>query len=177
MVFDKAIVQAMKKGKESAFTACYQQLSPFIYSVIFRICGREAIAEEIMQDSFIQAFSSLSQLQKDSHFIPWIKRIAFNKTINHLRKDKNDLSLTEEHFELADAEVFDERLIQQNQLAFLLSHLSPEAKLIVWLFVVEGYTHIEIAELTGKTESFSKSLISRNLAKLRAIQTGDANAL
>ncbi|NQY64323.1 MAG: RNA polymerase sigma factor [Alteromonadaceae bacterium] len=134
MRIDETLVIAMKKGEESAFTACYQQLSSFIYSVILRICGQSAIAEEIMQESFIQVFGNLEQLEKNTHFIPWIKRIAFNKIVNHLRKDKKDVSLTDEHLDSLQVDVFDESLIQQNQLAFMLSHLTPETKLIVLLF-------------------------------------------
>ena len=130
-----------------------------------------------MQDSFIQAFGSLEQLREETHFTPWIKRIAFNKTMTYLRKLKDEIDITDEHLDSLQVDAFDETLIQQNQLAYLLSYLSEEAKLIVWLFVVEGYTHKEIAELTGKTESFSKSLISRNLAKLRSIEVGENNAL
>ena len=170
MVVDEHLVIAMKKGDESSFASCYKLLSPLVYSVVFRICDRASIAEEIMQDTFIQAFTNLSQLKQNTHFTPWIKRIAFHKTITHLNKVKHEVSVTDEHLDSLKTEVFDNVLMQQNQLAFLLGHLSAEAKLIVWLFIIEGYTHKEIAELTNKTESYSKSLVSRNLAKLRNIE-------
>jgi len=177
MKIDKALVNLMRKGDESAFTLCYQTLSPFIYSVAFRICGRAAIAEEITQDSFIKAFNSLQQLKNDTHFIPWIKRIAFNYTVTHLRKDKESVLIDEPEQDSFLADEFDNSVILQNQLEFLLSHISNDSRLIIWLFIVEGYSHKEIAQLTNKTQSYSKSIVSRNLAKLREVDKGAHYAL
>jgi RNA polymerase sigma factor (sigma-70 family) len=177
MIINEHLVIAMKKGDDQSFSVCYKLLSPLIYSIVFRICGRSSIAEEIMQDSFIQAFTNLSQLKKNTHFTPWIKQIAFHKTMTQLNKVKNEVSVTEEHLESLQTEDFDSALIHQNQLAFLLEHISAEAKLVVWLFIVEGYSHKEIAVLTNKTQSYSKSIVSRNLEKLRNIEKGEKNAL
>ena len=58
-----------------------------------------------------------------------------------------------------------------------MAHVSAEAKLVIWLFIVEGYSHKEIAVLTNKTQSYSKSIVSRNLEKLRNIGKDDKNAL
>ena len=96
MLIDEKLVVAMKAGDESAFSSCYQLLSPLVYSVILRICGRSAIAEEIMQDSFIQAFTNLAQLRQNTHFTPWIKRIAFHKTMTYIEKCKNEVALGDE---------------------------------------------------------------------------------
>ena len=175
MLIDETLVVSMKAGEESAFSDCYQKLSPYVYSVILRICGRPAIAEEIMQDSFIQAFSSLDKLQKNTHFYGWIKRIAFNKTLNHLRQQKDTLEISDEHCD--EAMVFDKTIMQESQLAYLMGHLPSEAKMIIWLFIVEGYSHKEIAGITGKTQSYSKSLVSRNLEKLRVKNLGVEYAL
>ena len=177
MIVNEHLVIAMKKGNEQSFSSCYKQLSPLIYSIVFRICGRSAIAEEIMQDSFIQAFTSLPQLKDNKHFTPWIKRIAFNKTMTHLNKIKNEVAVTDEHLASLKSDNLDGTLIHQNQLAFLMGHLSAEAKLIIWLFIVEGYSHKEIAVITNKTQSYSKSIVSRNLEKLRNIEKGEKNAL
>jgi len=177
MKIDKSLVKLMRKGDEPAFTLCYQTLSPFIYSVALRICGRAAVAEEITQDSFIKAFNSLEQLKNDTHFVPWIKRIAFNYTVTHLRKDKESTLTGEVEQDDILTDEFDSLVVHQNQLEFLLSHISSDAKLIIWLFIVEGYSHTEIAELTNKTQSYSKSIVSRSLAKLRKVDKGARYAL
>lgn len=173
MKVNEKLVIAMKEGDEQSFSTCYKLLSPLIYSVVFRICCRGSIAEEIMQDTFIEAFRNILQLKENKNFTPWIKRIAFNKTMTHFNKIKNEVSVTEEHLDILKVEDFDSKLIHQNQLEFLMGHISDEAKLIVWLFIVEGYSHKEIATLTNKTQSYSKSIISRNLEKLRNIEKGE----
>jgi RNA polymerase sigma factor (sigma-70 family) len=177
MIVNEHLVIAMKEGDDQSFSSCYRLLSPLIFSIVFRICGRTSIAEEIMQDSFIQAFTNLSQLKNNAHFSPWIKRIAFNKTMTHLNKMKNEISATNEHLETLKVDDIDGALIHQNQLAFLMSHIPAEAKLVVWLFIVEGYSHKEIASLTNKTQSYSKSIVSRSLEKLRNIEQGEIHAL
>ena len=177
MKVEDHLVIAMKEGDEQSFSYCYKLLSPLVYSVVFRICGRTAIAEEIMQDSFIQAFTNVSQLKDNKNFTPWIKRIAFNKTMTHFNKIKHEVSTTDEHLDILKVDDFDNTLIDQNQLEFLMAHISAEAKLVVWLFIVEGYSHKEIAALTNKTQSYSKSIVSRNLEKLRNIERGEKSAL
>jgi len=173
MIVDEHLVIAMKKGNNQSFSFCYKLLSPLIYSIVFRICGRSSIAEEIMQDTFIKAFTSLSQLKKNTHFTPWIKRIAFHKTVTYLNKVKNEVMATDEHLESLKIDDFNDALLHQNQMAFLMDHISSEAKLVVWLFIVEGYSHKEIAILTNKTQSYSKSTVSRSLTKLRNIEKGE----
>jgi RNA polymerase sigma-70 factor (ECF subfamily) len=167
----------MREGDHNAFEQCYRILSPIIYSTILRVCNRPAIAEEVMQDSFIDAFSSLNTLNSDGAFVSWIKRIAFNKAINIIRQNKEITSVNDAVFDGEAAETFDINIIQKNQLAYLMGHLTEEAKLVVWLFIVEGYSHQEIAELAGNTVSYSKSIVSRSLTKLREIEQGHDYAL
>ena len=168
-MIDSTLVKAMKKADEAAFASCYEQLSAYIYSIVFRICGSEAIAEEIMQESFIHGFNQLGQLKNDDAFTPWLKRIAFNKTMNHLRHSQREVTLDEQIQDTVVEECFSAQLMAQNQLAYLLGHISAQDKLVVWMFVVEGYSHQEIADLCGKTVSYSKSIVHRSLTKLRDI--------
>lgn len=168
-MIDSQTVRAMKQADEGAFASCYQQLSAYIYTIVYRICSNEAIAEEIMQESFIHGFNQLDQLQNDEAFTPWLKRIAFNKTMAYLKASKREVGVEEQHLDSMIDVGFSEQLIAQNQLAYLLTHLTGQEKLVVWMFVVEGYSHQEIAQLCDKTVSYSKSIVSRSLAKLREI--------
>lgn len=172
-MIDKTLVQAMKQADEAAFASCYEQLSAYIYSIVFRICGSEAIAEEIMQESFIHGFNQLAQLKNDAAFTPWLKRIAFNKTMEFLRKSAKEVTLDEHTQNTLVDECFSKQLMAENQLAYLLGHISPQERLVVWMYVVEGYSHHQIADLFEKTLSYSKSIVSRSLAKLREVGEDD----
>lgn len=166
-MIDVQTVKAMRQADEAAFASCYQQLSGYIYSIVLRICGNESVAEEIMQDSFIHGFNQLGQLKNDEAFTAWLKRIAFNKTMLYIRQSQRQVAIEQEHLDTLLDIGFSEQLIAENQLAYLLTHLTAQEKLVVWMFVVEGYSHQEIADLCDKTVSFSKSIVSRSLAKLR----------
>lgn len=178
-MIDESLVRAMKNKEQAAFGQCYQQLSSYLYSIIYRICGVSAVAEEIMQDSFIQGFTSIDQLQQDSHFVGWIKRIAFNQTMSYLRQSKREVNLGDDcpdglekdASQIQPTALFDQQLLEQNQMAHLMQKLSEIEKLVVWLYVVEGYSHQEIATLCEKSVSFSKSIVSRSLTKMRAADT------
>lgn len=167
MELGKSLIQGMRQHKESSFSACYQQVSPMIYSIILRIMSSESVAEDLMQESFIQAFNSLLQLKDDSKFIPWLKRIAFNKAMNFIRSQKTTVEFSEETHTSEDNNVFTTDIANNNQLACLLESLPQEERLVLWLFSVEGYSHKEIATMTNKTISYSKSVVFRSLAKMR----------
>lgn len=172
MEFDESLINRMKKGQQQAFSQCYEQVSPLVYSIIFRVCNCKTSAQDILQESFIQAFSSLNKLENSDRFVVWLKRIAFNKTISWIRKNnKHVVNCVEEDahntLEAASTNDIARHLEQQNTLAKLLSKLTPQARLIVWLFVVEGYSHQEIASMHNKSVSYSKSTVARALALLK----------
>jgi RNA polymerase sigma-70 factor (ECF subfamily) len=157
----------MRQNNESSFSSCYRKTSPTVYSIILRIISSPSVAEDLMQESFIQAFNNLSQLKDDNKFFPWLKKIAFNKTMNFIRSKKSTEEFEEEKHSESSTYAFSEELINQNQLAFLLAQISKEERLVLWLFSVEGYSHKEIAQMMDKTISYSKSIVFRSLTKLR----------
>jgi RNA polymerase sigma-70 factor (ECF subfamily) len=167
-VWDEKLVSQMKLGEQSAFEHCYRCLSPKVYTAIHQICRNQAIAEDILQDTFIDAFAKLTSYQPSSSFLSWLKRIAFNKTINVINRNKKSQPLAEEMLESDD--FLDSPEIQlgnRQMLTTLLKAVSENERLILWLYIVEQYTHNEIALLVDQTPSYSKSIVSRSLKKLR----------
>lgn len=167
MLVDTDLVQGMRNKEEEAFTTCYKQLSPFLYSTILRLLSTPAVSEEVMQESFIQAFNNLHQLDDDKKFVGWIKKIAFNKALNVIRSNK-DYSEFDEQNHLGSENSFIETSVEnENQLEMLMQALPAQEKLVLWLFVVEGYSHKEIATMVNKTVSYSKSVVHRSLVRMR----------
>jgi RNA polymerase sigma factor (sigma-70 family) len=168
MDFDIALIDKMKDGEQSAFSICYKQLSPIIYSAILRICHCKSSAQDILQETFIQVFKSMNTLEDNEKFVAWCKRISYYKTINWIRSnDKYLLDINLDFFE----EPIDNNDLQlaienKHQLTKLMLTITPEARLILWLFIVDGYSHQEIADMYGKSVSFSKSVVSRSLKYL-----------
>ncbi|WP_206483171.1 sigma-70 family RNA polymerase sigma factor [Thalassotalea sp. G2M2-11] len=162
------IVDRMKRGEAQAFEQCYQCWSSNIYTVISQICNEPACVEDIMQDTFISAFENIHSFKPQYTFIAWLKRIAFNKTINVLNKEKvkrnGQSELKRMHIEALSQ---DHSYEQENLLSYLFKDLPSQERLILWLFIVEQYSHREIADLVGRSTSYSKSIVSRSLKKLR----------
>jgi len=170
--WNESLVEKMKEGDQHAFEECYRQLSPQVYTAIFNICRDQGNANDLLQDTFVAAFDKIhTYTTKDRSFIAWIKRIAFNNTFNFLKKHKLTIvgidGLDEATSSYSSIETRHE---QNNFLTTLLRQIPEKERLIVWLYVVEQYSHEEIGNIVNKSASFSKSLVSRCLTKLRTKQ-------
>jgi len=168
MEFDLGLIEKMRNGEQSAFSMCYQQLSPLIYSTVLRICHCKTSAQDILQETFIQIFKSLNTLDNDKKFIAWSKRISYHKTINWIRlHDKHLVSSNVQDIEgISDTEDLQLTIENNHYLTQLMLKVAPEARLILWLFIVDEYSHQEIADMHEKSVSFSKSIVSRSLKTL-----------
>jgi RNA polymerase sigma-70 factor (ECF subfamily) len=166
--WDEELVLRMKQGEEAAFELCYRSLSKLVYTAIYHICKNEMVANELLQDTFIDAFSKLDSYRETNSFPAWIKRIAFNKTINHINRAKREAELldqidyVEQEPSTVELDFSNENLLEQ-----LTAKLSEKESLVIWLYIAEQYSHDEIAKMLNKTPSFSKSIVSRTLKKLR----------
>lgn len=162
------MVEEMKQGNNEAFERCYRMLSPQVYTAILRICQNPATSQELLQDTFLDVFEKIHLYKKQHSFLAWVKRIAFNNTISFLKRNRR-VTITEEPTEGSDLIEYDvSQAVQDSQLLeSLLDKVSEVERLILWLFVVEQYNHEEVAVLFGKTPSYSKSIVSRALKKIR----------
>jgi RNA polymerase sigma factor (sigma-70 family) len=176
------IVNAAQAGDEQAFTAIHRHYGNRIYTLIVRMVMRRAVADDLFQDTFLEAFRSLHSYTHAGSFGGWLRTIAVNKTLSHLRTPWHrstywlDAALPGEAEAILekDAEHADRNetsMQSQRQLLSALRQLSPLTRAVVWLYDVEGYTHPEIAQMLGRTTSFSKSQLSRAHQRLRELLT------
>ena len=168
--WNESLVDKMKEGDAHAFEQCYRLLSPQIYTAIFNICRDQGNANDLLQDTFVAAFEKIhSYTSGQQLFIAWLKRIAFNNTFNFLKRHKLTLvginDLNEAVSPHDDIETLQD---QNNFLTSLLKQISTKERLIIWLYVVEQYSHEEIGNIVNKTSSYSKSVVARGLEKLRS---------
>jgi len=169
--WEEDIVDDMKQGSTDAFERCYRLLSPQIYTVIFNICRNKDTAQELLQDTFLNVFENLHGYKTKHSFIAWAKRIAFNNTLNFIKRQSRVVlieELPQESFEVEcdlSKQVIDSQLIET-----LLAKVTEVERLVLWLFIVEQYNHEEIGVLVSKTPSYSKSIVSRALKRIRLFQ-------
>lgn len=162
---DAVILERARRGDMAAFEVIYERFGTACYNLALRVLGEPAAAEDIVQEVFLKMFGSVRGFRGDAPFGAWLKRMTANATIDALRQHQR--------FRDDDVDALFESMpaIEANAESHadawsLLMRLPPRARAIVILHEVEGYTHKEMADLFGQTESYSKSILARALKRL-----------
>jgi RNA polymerase sigma-70 factor (ECF subfamily) len=118
----------------------------------------------------VDCFRNISSFRFESTFGAWLKKILVNKCINQIKKRKIDLTLCEtlptDIYEEETETIYDTRKIFKG-----IEMLPDGYRIILTLYLLEGYDHSEISQILGISESTSKSQYSRAKEKLRKIIT------
>jgi RNA polymerase sigma factor (sigma-70 family) len=163
---DAATIAGAQRGDRAAHARLYETFASMVYTLARRILTSPALAEDVLQETFVEVICKIDSYRGDAGVGFWIRRIAVNKCLMYLRSSWNAKRADIDPPETPSAGGGE---IAENQLALeaALETISPTARVVVWLHDVEGYTHKEIAHLMGKTASFSKSQLARAHDKLR----------
>ena len=173
ILIDPAIVKRATRGDAKAHEILYRAFSAPVYSVCLRFTRVPAQAEDLLQETFIEVIRKISQFRGDAPVGIWIRRIAVSKALMflrsawHARGQSLDDDWEEITFDGRASAAGSQQHDQAMDLDAALADLPAVGRTVVWLHDVEGYTHKEIAGLMGKTESFSKSQLSRAYQRLR----------
>lgn len=164
---DDVAVQRAKSGDINALESVYRAYEGTVYNLARRICRTEEDAEDVLQETFLEVCRSIASFRGDGggRLTVWIKRIAASKALMKLRRSK--YRDTDELVEEAAPPTRRDDVALRMDLESALKRLSDTTRAVVWLHDVEGYTHEDIAELMGKSVSFSKSQLSRAHSRLR----------
>jgi len=172
------ILERARRGDAEAHAALYRAFAPMVYTLARRMLGSKALAEDVLQDCFVEVLRKAGQFRGEVGVGHWIRKIAINKALSQLRSPWRRRRVQVDHNgpELEAARTDDlrpslageRRTTPQTELECALAVLSATARSVVWLFVVEGYTHEEIGRLMGRSTSFSKSQFARACQQLRA---------
>lgn len=158
-------VESARGGDTGAFERLYQMNSGRIYALCWRLCGGDAgLAEDLVQESFIKAWSKLDLFRGDSSFSTWLHRIAVNVALGdrriRLRKVKYE-AVMDESVERTAMGAADVSQGLRSDLEQAIMALPERARTVLVLFDVEGYQHTEIAEITGMAVGSSKAQLHR----------------
>lgn len=164
------LVEQSKLGDRNSQFRLYEMYVDAMYNVSMRMVGNKEDAEDMVQDSFVEAFRNLANFRYESTFGSWLKRIVINKSINHLKSKKFPMvSMENEDYHITEEEVhsFDEVDIQKVKSG--IKKLPSGYQQIINLYLIEGYDHEEIGEVLGIATSTSKSQYHRAKKKLLEI--------
>lgn len=159
-----AVLARARTGDQQAMEALYRAFEMPVYNLARRICRTAEDAEDVLQETFFELCRSIGQFRGDGSLWGWIRTIASSKALMRLRRNKyRDTDELED--EISPTRKEDAHLRMDLETA--LDRLGETSRAVVWLHDVEGYTHEEIAEMMGKTVSFSKSQLARAHVRLR----------
>lgn len=170
------LINRCLKNEQAAYYEVYKNYHHAMYNVSYRILYDSMEAEDVMQESFINAFQKLKTFRKQSKYgknvIPfgsWLKRIVVNNSINHLRKNKNiittDLEIVRDSIDESVNTDFNKHKVELVLKA--IENLKPNYKLALTLHLIEGYDYEEIGEIMKISYQNSRTTISRAKEKLR----------
>lgn len=167
-----ATLARARAGDRAAHAELYTAFAPPVYGLARRLLDDAVLAEDVLQDTFIEVWRSLPAVRDAASLGFWIRRIAVNKCLMLLRApwQQRRAALP---VELPGSR---EALHQPLDLERLLARLSEPDRAVVWLHDVEGYTHGEIGRLFNKTASFSKSRLARAYEQLRDLLGEESEA-
>ncbi len=161
-----SIIDECRKGSTRAQFILYNQYSKAMYNLAYRILNNREDAEDILQEVFVECFRNIDSFRFESTFGAWLKKITVNKCINQIKKKKIDLTLCETLPPVIYEE--DEEVLYDTEKIFKGIETLPDGyRIILTLYLLEGYDHSEISQILGISESTSKSQYSRAKEKLR----------
>jgi RNA polymerase sigma factor (sigma-70 family) len=165
------IIELSKAGNQKAQYQLYRLYSRAMFNICYRILNNMTEAEDLLQESFTEAFLKLESFRYESAFGAWLKRIVINKCINSLKKRKAELIYTDnlpEYHDDLDYDL-DSVHLEVKKIYSAMEQLPDGYRVIFSLYLLEGYDHGEIAQILSITESTSKSQFSRAKQKLKEI--------
>ena len=164
------IIKECRKGNSKAQFTLYNLYSKAMYNLAYRMTNNREDAEDILQETFVECFRNLGSFRFESTFGAWLKSILINRSINHLRKKKINLVLQENLPDTEDSNDDDYETVYSTEKIFKgIERLPDGYRVILTLYLLEGYDHQEISQIMGITESTSKSQYSRAKDKLRKL--------
>jgi len=162
---DTDLVEQAGTGDCAAFEELYRRHRDRIYGLLWRLAGGDAaLAEDWLQEAFVRAWQKLDSFRGESRFGTWLHRLSANVALSdrrmRLRRLAHETGLDEAVERLATGER-DVRAAEQLDLEAAIARLPQRARAVLVLYDIEGYSHGEIAELTGMAEGSSKAQLHR----------------
>lgn len=185
------LVERIRQKDQRAMSQLYQMYIRELSSVCYRYVPSEADAKDVLQNSFVNIFKSIPTMdyRGEAAFRMWMKKVVVNEALHFLKERRRLRSafgtrVTELDLELmsdtpsSDDEMPDAEAITPEELHQLIRDLPDGCRTVVNLYIFEGYSHRQIAELLNVSEStsatqlyYAKQLLARRIKELKKDRT------
>lgn len=159
----QSIINQCKNNNAKAQIQLYNLYCKGMFKVSYRYVKDRCIAEDVMQDAFIKAFKNIDKCKNEVAFGAWLKRIVINQSIDHLKKKKLELvSINEDIIAKSDDDDWMVNCtISIEDIIKVINSLKEKYRLVLSLYLLEGYDHQEISQVLNITENTSRTHLLR----------------
>lgn len=165
------LIEGCRKNDRKSQLQLYNLYYKAMYNTSYRILKDSAEAEDVMQEAFLAAFQKIEEYKGDASFGAWLKRIVINRAIDQVKKKKESVGIeeAEKEFILDDSsENYLEILSYKiEQIRRGIERLNEDDRIIISLFLLEGYDHEEISQVLDISQNASRTRYSRARHRLR----------
>ena len=167
------LVVECKQGSKKACFELYRLYSKAMMNVAFRIVGSIDEAEDVLQEAFLDAFNRVKDFRQETTFGLWLKQIVVHRSINMLRKRRLEMvELGDDQLDnIPDEEDSDDEEIQYKvaQVKEAMKELPDGYRVVLSLYLLEGYDHEEIGQILNISENTSRTQFLRAKRKLNEL--------
>lgn len=168
-ISDKYLIELCLNGRDEGYTGLYNRYARQVYNSISRIVSHSGEAEDILQDTFCAVFSEVGKLANVSSVEAWVRRLAINRSISHIRRrkitfsDLGEMDLPDEVEDNVKADIFDSKV---EDVKKSIEELPEGYKTIVNLHIFEKLTHEEISVMLDLTATNVRTQYHRAKKKI-----------
>ena len=169
------LIDSCKQHDQMAQREVYRLYYKAMYNTALRVLNDSHLAEDIMQEAFLKAFSKIHTYNNTSSFGAWLKRIVINESINEIRKQKPEYSNDDFSFREQDSysgvvdEDVDWTKVELKRVKTAMGQLSDRYRTVLNLILLEGYDHREVAQIMDVSYNNTRVLYTRAKQKLQSL--------
>ncbi|NCB07285.1 MAG: sigma-70 family RNA polymerase sigma factor [Bacteroidia bacterium] len=161
------IIDGCREGNQKAQFQLYKLYYKTMYSVSMRIINDEMEAEDVMQEAFLSAFEKIDTYKGEVSFGAWLKKIVVNRSLDHLKKKRVKFEeVSEKTARIPDYQM-EIKEVDVNLIKKAIQQLPDGYRVVLSLYLIEGYDHEEISQILEISNSASRTQLLRAKNKLR----------
>ncbi len=167
--FDLKLIKSCREGDRAAQKVLYERLAPRMFPVCIRYIGDRELAQDVLQEGFITLFTRLDAFKGEGSFEGWARKIFITTALMELRR-KDALKMSDELDVVRGMKTDTVSQLQKigyKELMDLIATLPAGFRTVFNLYAVEGFTHKDISEMLGISETTSRTQLSRARAWLQ----------
>ena len=167
---ENQLIKGCKQNKAKAQMQLYDRYCQAMFIIANRYLKDQHTAEDVMQEAFVKVFKRIDSFKGEVTIGAWIKKIVINQCIDYLKKQKIEVvGIEDKHFEVETQNTWTVAdNVKIDIIIQLIEELPEKYKLVLKLYLLEGYDHQEIAQVLDITEVNSRSQLMRGKNKLKS---------